>query len=328
MREKAMKRTIVVAILLCCAWATAWAGQWVSISDGVIAKLTADGKKPGWPGLTGGVGVDPASGDVYMVVCDQGIWRSSDKGQTFERVDGGKVGGRCETGFALNFDPNGKRLMCFMVYGGNAFTTDSGKTWTASKTSHVDFGAVDWEATGKCMLALRHENKGKLAFSEDGAQTWKDLTEGVKALGLFDAKSLLCSKGEGILRSTDGGATWTKVSDVTPAGAVMRVFKGTGYWTTKQGLLVSKDRGATWSVLGSSVDAVLGPHFGKDESHIVVVGKEGFQETTDGGKTWKLAAPLPVGFGVGPVGPNYAWDPIANVFYASSMGKPTLKYDR
>jgi len=26
--------------------------------------------------------------------------------------------------------------------------------------------------------------------------------------------------------------------------------------------------------------------------------------------------------------PNYAWDPINNIFYASSMGKEALKYQR
>ena len=64
-------------------------GKWVSISDGVVAKLTAEGKKIGWPGLTSGVGVDRTNGDVYMVVCDQGIWKSTDHGATFARIDGG-----------------------------------------------------------------------------------------------------------------------------------------------------------------------------------------------------------------------------------------------
>ena len=320
--------TFILGLSLAVAAPAAEKGKWVPISDGALAKLAAEGKKPGWPGLTGGVTCDPASGDVYMVICDQGLWKSTDKGETFERVDDKKVGGRAETGFALNFDPKGQRLACFMVYGGCACTTDSGKTWTASKLSHVDFGAVDWEATGQAMLALRHESGGKLALTTDGAKTWKDIDKGVKAVGLFDASTLLITKGAGILRSTDGGATWNQASDLTPAGFVLRVFKGVGYWTSKQGLLVSKDKGETWSVLGSPVDAFLGPYFGKDESHIVVVGKAGFLETADGGRTWKQAVPLPPGFGAGPVGPNYAWDPNADIFYASSMGKPTLRYER
>ena len=106
------------------------------------------------------------------------------------------------------------------------------------------------------------------------------------------------------------------------------VFKGVGYWAAGKSLLISNDKGASWSELPAQVDAVFGPYFGKNENHFVVVGRSGFQETTDGGKTWQLAAPLPPGFGVGRVGPNYAWDPNADCFYASTMTKPTFRYDR
>ena len=263
-----------------------------------------------------------------MVIPDQGIWKSSDHGQTFARVDDKKIGGRCETGFALNFDPAGKRLMCFMIYGSSGLTLDGGQTWSASKTSHLDFGAVDWYDSGKCFLSIRHESGGQLCFSADAGQTWQDLGKDFKAIGLFNAKTLVCSKGQGLLRSADGGANWEKVSDVTPAGAVMRVFKNTGYWTTKQGLLASSDQGKTWAVQGEAVDAMFGPYWGADAKHMVVVGKEGFFESTDGAASWKLVAPLPDAFNVALVGPNYAWDPLANIFYASSMGKDTLKFQR
>ncbi|HZK82120.1 MAG TPA: hypothetical protein VFC46_13655, partial [Humisphaera sp.] len=73
---------------------------------------------------------------------------------------------------------------------------------------------------------------------------------------------------------------------------------------------------------------VFGPVFGKDDKQIVVVGKEGFSESTDGGATWKVVAPLPAGFTVNRVGPNYAWDTVHDVFYASSMGKPAYAFQR
>jgi photosystem II stability/assembly factor-like uncharacterized protein len=106
------------------------------------------------------------------------------------------------------------------------------------------------------------------------------------------------------------------------------VFKGVGYWPAGNQLLVSKDKGASWTALGAPVDAAFGPFFGSDEKHLVVVGKSGFQESSDGGKTWKRAAPLPADFTIGRVGPNYAWDPSNNIFYASTMTKPTFKYQR
>ena len=301
------------------------AGEWVNISDPVTTQV-----KPGYAGPTAGVVVDRVSGDVFMVVNDQGLWKSTDHGKTFARCDEKSIGGRCETGWALQGDPAGRRLFCFMIYGGSALTTDDGKSWTKSKTSHLDFGAVDWADTGKRLLALRHESGGVLTTSDDAGATWKDLEKGFSGLGVFDGQTFVATKAKekGIFRSTDAGANWTQVSTNTPAGAVPVVFKGAGYWATGKGLLVSKDHGATWSELGTPVDAMFGPLFGKDENHFVVVGKSGFQETKNGGQTWELAAPLPAGFGVGRVGPNYAWDPTANIFYASTMTKPTFKFER
>lgn len=322
-----LARTLVMPLAMVCGWcallSAAEEPTWTPISATVTAQV-----KPGYPGKTAGVTVDPATGDVYMVVPDQGLWKSSDRGATFVRVDGGAVGGRCETGFALNFDPAGKRLMCFMIYGSSGRTDDAGKTWLASKTSHLDFGAVDWSASGNCLLAIRHEAGGMLAFSSDAGKTWKDLQKGFTHVGLFSGDVLVGSKGQGILRSGDGGATWTSVSEITPAANVMHTRDGIGYWPSSKGLLVSRDQGQTWQVYGTPLAAVVGPFWGQTAERLVVVAKDGFHESKDAGKTWERVAPLPMGFGVGGVGPNYAWDPIGNVFYASSMGKDTFRYQR
>ncbi len=312
-------------LVLLCAILTLPAAEWVNVSDSVTAQV-----KPGYAGPTAGVVVDRANGDVFMVVSDQGLWKSSDHGKTFARVDDKAIGGRCETGWALQADPNGSRMFCFMIYGGSAMTTDGGKTWAKSKVSHLDFGSVDWADTGKRLIAIRHESGGMLTTSDDGGATWKDLEKGFSCVGVFDSKTFVVTKEKtkGIFRSTDTGATWTEVSPNTPSAGALVVFKGTGYWPTGKGVLVSKDKGATWSELGAPVDAMFGPFFGKDENHFVVVGKSGFQETKDGGKTWTLAAPLPAGFTANRVGPNYAWDPNVNIFYASTMTKPTFKLER
>ena len=330
---------LILGMFLFCSVALAEKGQWVSISDEVIGQLQKEGKKVGYPGLTAGVAVDPSSGDVYVVVCDQGLWKSIDKGETFTRVDGGKIGGRCETGFALNFDPAGKRLACFMIYGACGDTSDSGGGWQGWKTNHLDFGAVDWEGRGDTFLATRHESGGVLCLSADGGQTWRDLgTPGpdkkinkedrdYKMLGMFDADSLLASRGEGILRSADRGKTWTNVSDARLVGAVMSVRKGVGYWMSDKGVVRSTDKGLTWT-LAWPMKAVFGPWFSADDRRVVVVGKEGFLESADGGQTWKPAAPLPPAFTANLVGPNYAWDSIHNLFYASSMGRHTYRFER
>src|SRR5678816_2738848 len=106
-------------------------------------------RKLDWPYQTAGVACDPVNGEVFLVLPGQGIWKSADRGATFARVDGGAVGGRSETSFALNVDPAGSRLACFMLDGKCALTSDGGKTWQpmADLGRNWDYAAVDW--TGK-----------------------------------------------------------------------------------------------------------------------------------------------------------------------------------
>jgi photosystem II stability/assembly factor-like uncharacterized protein len=317
---------------------------WVSVSDTVVKQLQDAGKKIGYPGVTAGVGVDRVTGDVHMIVPDQGLWRSR-RHTTFTRIDHENISGRCETGYGINLDPAGKRMALFMLDGQSGMTLDNGQTWTTFQQHGRgwDFGVVDWSRPSpQDILAIHHESGQELHRSADGGKSWQMLGKDFTAIGIFDAKAYVASKGNGILRSADGGVTWTKVSDITPTGRVLCLFKGVGYWLTPEGLLISKDRGQTWEKQGSPLEAAWGPFFGKDEKQIAVVGRMGREaglwQTEDAGKTWKFTAPFPE------FGPNtrpdwtpskqwaagwftnFGWDWKAHVFYASRMGNPTFAF--
>jgi len=321
------------------AWSSSQASKWTDISAPVLKQLADDGKKLDWPQGSAGVTVDPATGDVFMVVPGQGLWKSADQGKTFARTDGGAIGGRCETSYALQFDPAGKRLACFMLDGKCAMTADAGATWApfTGLGRNWDYAAVDWSGDAvKNIFGARHECGGEAYLSQDAGKTWTmlfkeaefDKTGGV---GIFDEKTLVYTfKGRGIQRSTDAGKTWAKVSDLEPWGRVIRIRKGVAYWLSKQGLQVSRDQGATWTAQGTAVDATIGPMFDpKDEKHFAAAGVKGIFETTDGGETWKPVGPLPEKFSMPKPGwfANVDWDPSRGVFYASQMGKATYKLE-
>jgi photosystem II stability/assembly factor-like uncharacterized protein len=315
------------------------ASKWTEISATVLQELKDAGKKLDWPQGTAGVAVDPATGDVFMVVPGQGLWRSADQGKTFARADDGSVGGRCETSYALQVDPAGGRLACFMLDGKCAMTADGGKTWTpfTGLGRNWDYAAVDWSANPvKTIFGARHETGGQVYLSPDAGKTWNLLFtdpefEKTGCLGIFDEQTLVYTmKGRGIQRSTDAGKTWSKISDLEPWGRVIRIRKGVAYWLSKQGLQVSRDQGATWTVQGAAVEATIGPMFDpKEEKHYAAAGSKGIFETTDGGETWKPIGPLPEKFSMPKPGwfANVDWDPARGIFYSSQMGKGTFKLE-
>lgn len=339
-------KLVVIAFLITFTTQTAQSTEdrteatWVDISSPIIKELTQAGHKTAWPGETAGVAVDPVSGDVYMIVTGQGVWKSTDTGKTFVRVDEGKVSGRCETSFALNVDSGGKRLACFMLDGKCAWSGDSGQTWNAFTDvgRNWDYAAVDWSANEvKTIFAALHESEGQVMFSGDGGKTWSKLFKDAEfdksgGLGIFDEKTLVYTQqGKGIQRSTDAGQTWAKVADREPIGRLVNIRKGKAYWLAKEGLLVSADKGVTWSIQGKAVEASIGPYFDpKNDMRIVVAGTKGIFQTDDGGEVWKLVGRLPAGFEKLPKAgwfTNVAWDPIHNVFYVSHMGKPTYRLE-
>jgi hypothetical protein len=308
-------------------------GQWTVISEPILTELgKTHAESPDiYARKTAGISVDRTNGDVYLLANSIGICKSTDQGRTFSLVSGSAVTGRFETGWGLNIDPNGRRLMCFTIYGSSAYSGDGGKTWSASRVSHLDYGAVDWADTGKTLLAIGHESGGKLMSSPDAGATWSEPGKGYWGVGLFDRSTLLATidKKPGIVRSTDGGKTWETVCSEPVAAPVMVQFRGVGYWLGENGLLASRDHGATWVLTGPlPKGATLGPIFGRDSRHMVVGSPDGLFESKDGGKSWSLAAPCAPEIKVLPGGryATYGWDPIRDIFYASQMMKPAYKF--
>jgi len=295
-------------------------------------------------GVVFGVAVDRITGDLFIILKPSAkawggkseIGKSTDLAKTFSKAKN-TIDGALLSSYAFTFDPSGKKMAFFLMYGSGGLSTDGGVNWTpfgSVKPKDFDCGVVDWDGGGKTCLALTHEAKGLLVLSNDSGATWKELGTGFTSpVGLFDAKTLISGKGRDLQRSTDGGETWTKVGDAPQADRRIQsvvVLKGVGYLATEKGLLASKDKGATWVPYGNPVDISgaqkkfrpAGPFFGANEKHIVLVGLDGVFQTADGAAHWTKVAPFPESINAGES--SVAWDPVHNIIYGCCRKAPAV----
>ena len=134
-------------VLVVAAGASA-AETWIDISTPLIEKLKSQGEKLAWPGGCSGVVADRVTGSVVVKVVGGGLWRSADRGATWQRIDGGTVSGRDETGWATSVDQSDPLRMVSFSLDGLAGWTADGQKWQsfADNGRNWDFGSVDWSA--------------------------------------------------------------------------------------------------------------------------------------------------------------------------------------
>ncbi len=313
------------------------ADPWIDISSAQISRLD---KQP-WPGGCAGTVVNRLNGDVMVNIVGNGLWTSSDQGQTWARLDGGVVSGRGECAWSVQVDQNDpKRVAVFSLDGDAGYTVD-GIHW--KKFSNLgrnwDFGSVDWaSAEAKVILAGKHESNGEVYKSADAGATWTKLPivmDPVRKMdfcmiGVMNSSTFIYSYANGIQRSTDSGATWTPASELQPRSKIPVLFKNAHYLCTSAGLIVSRDAGATWQVQGEPADLWQGPFFGADEQTMAAAGPNGIYKTTNAGTTWTKVSELRpnigqnFSFGTKWFG-SYTWDPVHDVIYATAMSYPAFK---
>ncbi len=329
-------------------------GQWVCLSPGFLETLATQDVVPHIkikpadeaPGAgICGIFADRQSGQTYYVVQGRGIFLRNAEGKpSFTRVDGEHYDAYYENA-GPDVDPEGRGICVFSIQGWDIATTscishDSGKTWASLTTDPAsigfDLGAVDWAGGGKTILAKRHHN-GDLELSRDSGATWQIIApkQGeIRCLGLLGANVLLKGiNGEnaGLYRSSDAGASWTKVADCSFANLSQAVvYHDKAYVACAQGVLVTSDQGEHWKLLASDCPNLRGPvMIGRDDKQLVVFGAKGFYESLDAGETWKLVAPFSDDPALRKGRYEYgSWNPADDTFYVTHIAGQAYSYRR
>jgi photosystem II stability/assembly factor-like uncharacterized protein len=100
------------------------------------------------------------------------------------------------------------------------------------------------------------------------------------------------------------------------------------YWLADGALIKTTDKGATWVKVSELKDGRFGPVFGKDARHLFVLTGTGVVESTDGGATWAKPVALPKELkGVSPL-TWLDYDPVNDVLYVMKMTTDLYKMPR
>lgn len=170
---------------------------------------------------------------------------------------------------------------------GLARSNDGGRTWQSlSLLGEADFHAL--VATGDVLLGAE-ATTGQLLASTDGGQRWQQRSQvDLVALAAHpeDADLLVGATGDALVRSEDGGRTWTSTATISgPVTANTAGFVA----AAPDGLVMTSIDGNNWEPAGqlpSTPEALLAV----DARLYAWTTGEGLQRSDDGGGTWQTAS--------------------------------------
>jgi photosystem II stability/assembly factor-like uncharacterized protein len=273
-------------------WKTTDAGHnWVNVSDGFFkeASMGAIEVALSNPNIVyAGTGSSKIRSNVSI---GRGIYKSADAGKTWTFI------GLRETGqiSTIRIHPTNPDIV-YVAALGNPFvpnpergvfkSTDGGKSWKKVLYKTEILGGADLE------LDPSDPNTVYACMWRGQRKPWT-IISGAPA-----------SEGGGIYKSTDAGASWTKLGGGLPTELFGRSNVGIAAANPKRvyalieakpgaGLYRSEDSGATWTLINGSANLITRPFYyttmGVDPNNpdLLFIGNEGWFKSTDGGKTFR-----------------------------------------
>ncbi len=143
-------------------------------------------------------------------------------------------------------------------------TTNGGTTWTLVPGANIpnptagEYGTVDVFTTVGNNIIYFGTNKGRIFKSVDGGLNWTlggaTTLTGIEDIAFSNATNGLITQGSDLMRTTDGGTTWTPViytgmlygSDLKYVPGTGNTFVSTGAATGFSGSSYSTNGGLTW----------------------------------------------------------------------------------
>lgn len=253
----------------------------------------------------GMIRVDPRDSNVVFVASQGPLWSAGGERGLYKSTDGGQSWRK--------------------VLGDGLGNTDIDDQYTGVSEVHLDprnpdhLYAVSWQRYRNVAVLLDGGPGSGIHKSEDGGETWRELTEGLPAenkgkMGfaispqqpdVVYATIELANRSGGFWRSEDGGESWEKKNDYLSGGTgphyYQEIFasphKFDRVYQMDVRLHVTENGGDDFELMESENKHVdhHAMAFDPDDPDYLLVGNDGgIYESFDLGKTWRYMANMPI----------------------------------
>jgi photosystem II stability/assembly factor-like uncharacterized protein len=280
----------------------------VTTDGGASWKTLPAGPRPG--GALALV-ADPARpGELLAGTTGAGVYRSTDGGETWTASGQGLVNTAVA---AVALDDTSSAI--FVAGAAGIYRTlDGGATWDLTSFDGGNAVAVGASPSDPRTLYAAI-GFALVARTVDGGDSWQivsNLGASALAVSLDDPATLFAATQQALMKSTDGGVTWTAVFEAGEGNFVDDVVTdpidpAVVYLLNRAQLWQSSDRGATWKILLAD-GQLIGLAVGRSSPRTILVSdSQSVFGSADAGKTWRVLAtqrPFPAALAVDPRDPR------------------------
>ncbi len=278
---------------------------------------------------------------VFLGAMGDGIFRSSDGGMNWERINTG-LGNNLIS--RLMEDSSTGILYVGTYFAGMYRSTDNGNHWEKISQNVKQAFCIEFAINTRNSDSLFLVTYNGLYLSSDKGLHWirKDIWPQIEPYfltsidinkyepnNIYIAWESQMSPGTGgVIRSTDGGISWNDISFGLPYNCEPRKVRlayhdssiALIYLAEKTGLYYSDDSGQNWWLMGNGLPAGISFHqvgVSPVDGNIAYVGCNNnghYYRTTDGGVSWSILESMPIGIAPGEI----VCDPISeSTIYAN-----------